>query len=114
MSLISIRNFAGPFRSKLQMGGLAIVILLVLVIRLGTARTNDREVAVDTQGRDSDELLEVLNETRRSKPSRAEKPKDDLLDGLVAEGLEEQPVKNGGQPAKNESFDDIRRSLGLE
>lgn len=113
MSLISLRNLAGPFHSKVQMGGLAIAIILVLVIRLGLSRSGDRESTTTGQRTGSEDLLDVLDTASQPKAARRPKPKDDVLDNLVAEGLDE-PVPPPTEPQKNESFEDIRKSLGLE
>jgi len=115
MSLISIRNFAGPLRSKFQMGALAIAILLVLVIRLGISRSADRS-GDDTQANSgSDELLGVLNEAGKPRKAgrRAAGTQDQVLDNLVAEGFDEGQ-QDLPEREKNESFEDIRKSLGLE
>jgi hypothetical protein len=115
MSLISIRNFAGPLRSKFQMGALAIAILLVLVLRLGVSRTAERADASLEPTSGSEELLDVLDEA--AKPSkarrRAARTQDQVLDNLVAEGFDGAP-QDAPEPKKNESFEDIRKSLGLE
>jgi len=121
MSLISLKNFAGPLRSKLQMGALAIVIILVLVLRIGTSRTSDGERTParsinNAADAGSNELLKVLDEAQgpaKSRPSA--RPKDALLEGLVEEGLDSDVQEKRAEPeAKNEAFEDIRKSLGLE
>lgn len=114
MSLISIRNLAGPFRSKVQMGGLAIVVILVLVIRLGTSRSADTKVSETGRAAETSELLQALTGTDRPKPARRTKVKDDLLEGLVADGLNQEQGDRPSMPSQNESFDDIRKSLGLD
>jgi hypothetical protein len=115
MSLISIRNLAGPLRSKFQISALAIAILLVLVIRLGLSRSANRtEVASETPLHSAD-LLGALD--RSNKPGklgrRASAPQDQVLDSLVAEGFDDSQ-QDAPKQQKNESFEDIRKSLGLE
>jgi len=103
------------------MGALAIVIILVLVIRLGTSRTGDggrasaRSVS-DAAESGSHELLKVLDEARGPAKSRAAAgPRDELLEGLVADGIDGESQDESNAPeAKNEALEDIRKSLGLE
>jgi hypothetical protein len=114
MSLISIRNLAGPFRSKVQMGGLAIIIILVLVIRLGTSRSTDKDPADTIRTGETDELLQALNDGQKSKPGKRSKVQDDVLEGLVADGFDDNQDAKPTMPAQSESFDDIRKSLGLD
>jgi hypothetical protein len=122
MSLISLRNLAGPFRSKLQMGALAIAVILVLVIRLGTSRSGDGHEATARgtakAGLGSQDLLRVLDEAAapgNNKSRRSAQVGDELLEGLVAEGIDSESAdQQRAQPAKNEDLEDIRKSLGLE
>lgn len=119
MSLISLRNLAGPLGSKLQMGALAIAVILVLVIRFGTAKSSSGDAvrADRSAGRasGSQDLLEVLKEARKPGSGAAAKAKDPLLDGLVAEGLDREPQdQEASEPSQSEAFEDIRKSLGLE
>jgi hypothetical protein len=115
MSLISIRNFAGPLRSKFQMGALAIAILLVLVIRLGISRSAERGGEPSEASSGSEELLHVLSAAGKPRNAgrRAAPTQDQVLDGLVAEGFQDSQ-QNTQETQENESFDDIRKSLGLE
>jgi hypothetical protein len=97
------------------MGALAIAVLLVLVIRLGVSRSADKANKDLELSEESNELLNVLNQAGKPRPSSRslKKEQDRVLDNLVAEGFEEE--SNGPpEPSKNESFDDIRKSLGLE
>jgi hypothetical protein len=115
MSLISIRNIAGPLKSKFQIGALVIVTVLVLVIRLGASRSSSRdEVRAVRQNASAEDLLDTLQDGRRSKSAKPSRTKDDLLDELVAGGIDENAQPQAEEPEKNESFDEIRKSLGLE
>ncbi|MFN5062326.1 MAG: hypothetical protein ACK5GN_05715 [Pseudomonadota bacterium] len=115
MSLISLRNLAGPFKSKFQMGGLAIAIILVLVIRLGLSRNSDRaDLREGAPSEDSDDLRGVLNDARKTKQRQPPQARDDVLEGLIDQGIEQDAPEEPEKPAKGESFDDIRRSLGLD
>jgi len=119
MSLISPRNFVGPLRSKFQIGTLIIVVVLVLVIRLGTSHSGDASSAakLPSTGRSggSRDLSDMLD--RAEQPPREQKngrAKDDILDGLVADGFNQPPSQPESQATKSQSFEDIRKSLGLE
>jgi hypothetical protein len=113
MSLISIRNFFGPYKNKVQMGGLIIAVILVLVIRMGTSKNSTKDVDVQESGNEN--LLGVLNKTRRDDSSaRPSRTTDDVLDELMDEKFDDRPSKQAANDNKNESFQDIRKSLGLE
>jgi hypothetical protein len=115
MSLISIKNLAGPLKSKFQVGALLIVTVLVLVIRLGSSRSSSYDQArAIREDATSEDLLEELHARSKPKAAKPAKASDDLLDQLVAGGIDENERPQAETPAKNESFDDIRKSLGLE
>jgi hypothetical protein len=126
MSLISLRNFTAPLRSKFQIGGLIIGALLVLVIRLAGGGTYsgdgtpqdfaDRQELDQNEVSRRNELNEILRESlpaRRAPAKRAAAP-DDILDGLVGENANVRQKPQRGQDPSGNSFDDIRRSLGIE
>ncbi len=115
MSLISLRNLVGPLRSKFQMGALAIAILLVLVIRFGITRSSERVNAELEGNPDSGELVSKVDHLNKARKSarRGAASQDRILDNLVAEGFD-GAQENTRESDNNESFDDIRRSLGLD
>jgi hypothetical protein len=121
MSLINLRNLSAPLRSKIQIGGLIIVALLVLVIRYG-ANSGGAGPAVDRSpsrallddGKSQDELLDLLDEPAVARrPAGAERD-DSMVDELVDGRFDRQQKQKRQEGDKNESFQDIRRSLGLE
>lgn len=128
MSLISIRNLTAPIRSKVQLGALLIAALLVLVIRLGGS--SGAPAASKQQGyggADSEEeavrraqIADLLNDNPNVPPPKApagkqgKQARDDVLDGLVDGRFDRKLKEQNEQVPKNESFEDIRRSLGLE
>jgi hypothetical protein len=127
MSLINIRNLALPLQSKVQVGALLIITLLVLVIRLGIGSVEGvaptrggREapaVLSPEDARDQDQaLLDLLNESRpnAAKKRQEQAPADEVLDGLV-DGSFDREAKQERQRRERggESFDDIRKTLGL-
>jgi hypothetical protein len=113
MSLISVRNLFGPYRNKVQMGALIIAVILVLAIRMGTGKSNSGELP-PREGR-SEDLLGVLGKSRRdSQSARPSRSTDEVLDELINEKPGEGPAQDSEDRDKNESFQDIRKSLGLE
>jgi hypothetical protein len=125
MSLISVRNLSAPLRSKMQIGGLIIAALLVLVIRLGASGSSDG-LSRDEILRDADDeavrraqLTELLNDSRspeeRPAPSKRQPAgSDDVLEGLVDGRFDKQLKQKREEDTSGNSFEDIRRSLGIE
>ncbi len=126
MSLISFRNLTAPFRSKIQLGGLIIAALLVLVIRLGATGSSGSQTLDPQQGNLSDvedealrrsqltELLEESNQPRRPLGKRQQGGTDDVLDELVDGRFDKQQRRKREEEKSGNSFEDIRRSLGIE
>ncbi|MFO0416755.1 MAG: hypothetical protein ACK5Y6_05650 [Pseudomonadota bacterium] len=127
MSLISFRNLALPLQSKVQVGALLIITLLVLVIRLGIGSVEGVAPAGggrETPGllspedaREQDQaLLDLLNDSRpkAAKKRQEQPPSDEVLDDLV-DGTFDREAKQERQRRERggESFDDIRKTLGL-
>lgn len=113
MSLISLKNIVGPLGNRVQIGALIIVVIIVLVIRLNSAGSDGAQAGVKSASSGQGQLLGVLNDARSSRRAKAERTKDDFLDGLVADGLDEE-IPPTAKPKDSESFDDIRKSLGLD
>lgn len=113
MSLISVRNLFGPYRNKVQMGALIIAVVLVLAIRMGTSKSY---IKPHTTKEDANqELLGVLGKSRRdAKSARTARSTDEVLDQLINERAEEASAEESNNRNKAESFQDIRKSLGLE
>jgi hypothetical protein len=128
MSLISFRNLSAPFRSKIQIGGLIIAALLVLVIRLGASGSSGGQVSASPENQLSDaedeqlrrsQLTELLmddppSEPRRVAGKRQAAESDEVLDELVDGRFDKQQRKKKAEEASGNSFEDIRRSLGIE
>jgi hypothetical protein len=127
MSLISFRNLTAPFRSKIQLGGLIIAALLVLVIRLGASGPSSNQSSDVQRGVSNDaedeairraqltELLEEPEQPRRPVGKRQQAGADDLLDELVDGRFDKQQQRQKRQAdTSGNSFEDIRRSLGIE
>lgn len=126
MSLISFRNLTAPFRSKIQLGGLIIAALLVLVIRLGASGTSGNQAPEMPQANLSDaedealrrsqltELLEEPDQPRRPAGKRKQAGSDDVLDELVDGRFDKQLRQKRQEDTSGNSFEDIRRSLGIE
>jgi hypothetical protein len=121
MSLINVRNLSAPIRSKVQIGGLIIVALLVLVIRYGTSSGGSRSSldripsgALVEDGPSRDELLDLLDEPAASRRPSGPARDDSMVDELVDGRFDRQQKQKRQEADKNESFQDIRRSLGLE
>ena len=126
MSLISFRNLSAPFRSKIQLGGLIIAALLVLVIRLGASGSSGSQTLDTQQGSLNDaedealrrsqltELLEESNQPRRPLGKRQQGGSDDVLDELVDGRFDKQQRRKREEEKSGNSFEDIRRSLGIE
>ena len=126
MSLINIRNLSAPIRSKVQIGGLIIVALLVLVIRYGTSaggfsstgiRRQDGKPAAGTVlggSQSQQDLLDFLDEAPAPRKPAGADQDDSLVDELVSGRFDRQQKQRQQEQEKNESFQDIRRSLGLE
>ena len=132
MSLINIRNLTAPIRSKVQLSAILIAALLVLVIRLsasgGAAITRQRvdplgysntnDYAEDESARRS-QLADLLSDDSpaaavKPKPRGLIKSKDDVVESLVDGRFEKEQNQRRQMEDRNESFDDIRKSLGLE
>lgn len=122
MSLISVRNLSAPLRSKMQVGGLIIAALLVLVIRLGASGSSEGlshdDLAEDEAMRRA-QLTELLNderapEERRVPSKRQAAGSDDVLEGLVDGRFDKQLKHKREEDTSGNSFEDIRRSLGIE
>jgi hypothetical protein len=113
MSLISLKNLVGPLGNKVQIGALIIVIIMVLVIRLNSDGNGGTGAGVKSASSGQGQLLSVLNDARSSRRAKAERTRDEFLDGLVADGLNEE-IPPTAKPKDSESFDDIRKSLGLD
>jgi hypothetical protein len=115
-------------RSKFQVGGLIIVALLVLVIRLagGGADPSDRQMAGSNGAGEIDQeevarrnqLSELLRDSSPPRRKQAKQPAaqaDDILEGLVDGDVEMEPKGARRAPSDSgNSFEDIRRSLGIE
>lgn len=121
MSLISVRNFTAPFRSKVQIAAIVIVGLLVAAVRMvGGGISGDivvrrdrkeRTVEPQSQGRN---MRELLDSQPRNADRRRGEPEDEMLKGLVDGSFERERQKQREAEHKASEFDDIRRSLGLE
>lgn len=127
MSLISLRNLSAPLRSKVQLGALLIAALLVLAIRLGASgKAGAPGSAPDYGSEDAEEeairrsqLTELLQKPTGdarsgSTSKRGSRSNDDVLDSLVDGRFDKELRDQQEQERKNESFEDIRKSLGLE
>lgn len=119
MSLLNVRNLSAPIRSKIQLGGLIIAALLVLVIRLGGSGSSDSRQSVDDVSSDARaaqraRIVEFLNDTDESDRQRSIQKGDGLLDELVDGSFEKRQKQRRQEDSKSQSFDEIRRSLGLE
>ena len=113
MSLISVRNLFGPYRNKVQMGALIIAVILVLAIRMGTSQSYFKSTS--TKDDTNDELTGVLGKARRdSQSARPSRSTDDVLDELINEKADADSAVEHDSRDKSESFQDIRKSLGLE
>lgn len=101
------------------MGALVIIVLIVLVIRLGSARSGEEGLGTGKLG-SGRSLLGFSDSPKKSGALQGDRPSspwsknDDILDELVAEGLRDELPKNPTRENKSESFEDIRKSLGLE
>lgn len=126
MSLISARNFSAPLQSKVQIGILVILALLVAAIRMsgssgrGVNSRSERDLAPQAEG-DSDprdaelvQFLQDMNKNRKDAAKRANVESDQELQGLMDGSFERDLQKKRDQQQKSGKFDDIRKSLGLE
>jgi hypothetical protein len=115
MSLISVKNLFGPLGNKFQMGGLIIAVALVLAIRMGSSLPSRGD---DDRGYDRSGVAPAaLRDFRRNEKNQRGLPSkttDDVLDSLIEGKLDENEPQDEGQNEKGESFQDIRKSLGLE
>jgi hypothetical protein len=119
MSLLNIRNLSAPIRSKIQLGGLIIAALLVLAIRLGGGsssgvRQSADGVSNDERAAQRARIVEFLNDTEETDRQPAAQKGDGLLDELVDGSFDKRQKQKRQEDAKSQSFDEIRRSLGLE
>jgi hypothetical protein len=126
MSLISARNFSAPLQSKVQIGILVILALLVAAIRMsGSSGPSmsvpaERDTAPQAGGvadpRDEElvEFLQGMNKNRKDAAKRAGSPSDEELQGLMDGSFERDLQRKQDQQQKSGKFDDIRKSLGLE
>jgi hypothetical protein len=113
MSLINFKNFVGPLGNKVQLGALAIVIIIVLVLRLNSPGSGASDTRLKSSRSEQGDILNALSDTRSARRAKANQAKDEFLDGLVADGLEED-LAPPAKPQESESFDDIRKTLGLD
>ena len=116
MSLISVRNLFGPYRNKVQMGALIIAVILVLAIRMGSSRSSLKHApAREVESGEREDLLGVLGKARKDAASaRGSRSTDEVLDDLINEKADDGPSEQPQRQDKSESFEDIRKSLGLE
>ena len=126
MSLISGRNFVAPLRSKVQIGILIILALLVAAIRLsgssgGALPSRSGGEAVSQGGGEGDprdaelvQFLQDMNKNRKEGAKRAAAASDDELQGLMDGSFERDLQRRQDQEKKSDKFNDIRKSLGLE
>jgi hypothetical protein len=120
MSLINVRNLSAPIRSKVQIGGLIIVALLVLVIRYGShsgdaPRGGSRAPIDDSEdAQRQKELLDLLDDSSPARRPGGADTDDAMVDDLVSGRFAAEQAKKRQEAPKNDSFNDIRKSLGLE
>jgi hypothetical protein len=118
MSLLNIRNLSAPIRSKIQIGGLIIAAILVLVIRLGGGSGGSTrelpEVSNEERSAQRERIVDFLNESDEADRKAAAARGDGLLEDLVDGSFDKRQKRKQKEESKSQSFDEIRRSLGLE
>jgi hypothetical protein len=124
MSLISLRNFSAPLRSKVQIGILVTLALVVAAIRFGasagsvvpsdSSRGVREEPVVDPRDAELVEFLKGVNKGRDAEAKRAAGAGDDELQGLMDGSFERDLQRKQNQGQNSGKFNDIRKSLGLE
>ena len=123
MSLISVRNFLSPFRSKVQIGALLVLAFLAFVVRYGYNGPENRasepnlRVATEESRRSSSSLTDLMADQEAQLNGAKRKPVagDARLDDLMAGGgtQREQPEQDSDS-TKPKKLGDIARDLGLE
>ncbi len=134
MSLISTTNFLAPLRSKVQIGAILVLGVLVAVVRfasshgtspervrLGDGARSPSQAPAQAYSREESpsvdpEIEAYLASRRRARPP--ESSGDSEVDGLLRGGAVDRSAKHSGdsqasEPAQPEKLNDIKRSLGL-
>ncbi len=124
MSLISLRNFSAPLRSKVQIGILVTLALVVAAIRFGASagpgmhvepsRGSREEPAMDPRDAELVDFLKGVNKGRDAAAKRAAGADDEELQDLMDGSFERDLQRRQNQDQKTGKFNDIRKSLGLE
>ena len=129
MSLISVRNFLSPFRSKAQIVSLVVAAILVIVVRFVGSRSGDTRELSDGHLTDASARKAVQMEVKAfldaqegekmpgelGGPSGFDPSPKDSIDDLLA--ARPSDIERGAPPPSDTNpkrFSDIRKSLGLE
>lgn len=121
MSLISLRNFTSPLRSRFQIGVLVVLALMVAAVRYGS-RTEGGGAATPSRFEEEAQNREIESFLRdsesRARDYRQQKqpsqPKVEELEELANGAFERNRKREADSRDKAGKFDDIRKSLGLE
>jgi hypothetical protein len=129
MSLISANNFLAPLRSKVQIGAILVLGVLIGVVRFASSHTSYGEHATpqrssslrtdEATGNSVDPEIEAYLASRK-RSRRGEASGDSQIDGLLSggNGGEIRENSRGGNPSETssqpEKLNDIKRSLGLQ
>jgi hypothetical protein len=135
MSLININHFVAPFRSKVQIGTVVVLAVLVAVVRFtgihssssnhdstltSTSRSPAREVSDRSESAGDEDIGQFLKSNSRSRQAleaREESNGDAQVDNLFKGGpvggrrpaaIEEDPAAQPG------NLNEIKRKLGME
>lgn len=134
MSLISTTNFLAPLRSKVQIGAILVLGVLVGVVRFASSHsTSSERVRLQEGARSASqdpiraysreespavdpEIEAYLASRRRGRPP--ESSGDSEVDGLLRGGASDRSAQRPrdsqtSEPAQPEKLNDIKRSLGL-
>jgi hypothetical protein len=129
MSLISVRNFLSPFRSKAQIVSLLVAAILVIVVRFVSSRSGEaRELSqghlTDASARKAVQMeVKAFLDAQESEKMPGEpggaggfdpSSRDSIDDLLAARPSDMDRSASPPSDTNPKRFSDIRKSLGLE
>lgn len=131
MSLININHFVAPFRSKVQIGVVVVLAVLVAVVRftgMQSSSTHDsysppanRATVRDSAESEDGDIGRFLKSNARSRqaleaqdPAGGDETVDTLLKGGPVAGRRAAPPPADDESAQPGKLNDIKRKLGME